>query len=182
MRGDVVLPGEGSAPSWLATVHLGDEHRVAALPADHPLAARERLDLDALAGEAIIVNRVGGITHPELWPARRRPRVAREVANTDDWLLAIAAGDGIGVTTTTTAATATHPDVVFVPMPDAPVVPLRLAWRTDRPGPPGPAGAAPARRARCGGQADVGRCRRSLKIVTGRTRGSPSTSTSTSSS
>ena len=58
------------------------------------------------------------------------------MANTDDWLLAIAAGDGIGVTTTTTAATATHPDVVFVPMPDAPVVPLRLAWREDRPGHP----------------------------------------------
>ena len=136
VRGDVVLPGDGPAPGWLATVHLGDELRVAALPADHPLAAREELGLDDLAGEAIIVNRVGGITHPELWPVGRRPRVAREVANTDDWLLAIAAGDGIGVTTTTTAATATHPDVAFVPMPGAPVVPLRLAWRTDRPGHP----------------------------------------------
>ncbi len=136
VRGDVVLPGGGPEPAWLATAHLGDEARVAALPREHPLSGRDCLGLDDLADEAIIVNRVGGITHPELWPAGHRPRVAREVANTDDWLLAIAAGEGVGVTTTTTAATATHPDVVFVPMPSAPVVPLRLAWRTDAPAHP----------------------------------------------
>ncbi len=136
LRGDPTAPGEGPAPAWLATVPLGQEHRVAALPREHRLARSTALDLDDLAGEAIVVNRVGGITHPELWPAGRRPRVARTVAHTDDWLLAIAAGEGVGVTTTTTAVTATHPDVVYVPMPSAPVVPLRLAWRTDRPAHP----------------------------------------------
>ncbi len=132
LRGEPTAPGEGPAPAWLATLDLGHERRVAALPREHALAAAATLDLDDLAGEAVVVNRVGGITHPELWPAGRRPRVARTVANTDDWLLAIAGGDGVGVTTTTTAVTATHPDVVYVPMPDAPLVPLRLAWRTDR--------------------------------------------------
>jgi DNA-binding transcriptional LysR family regulator len=132
LRGDPTAPGEGPAPGWLATLGLGHEQRVAALPRDHRLATSARLGLDDLADEAVVVNRVGGITHPELWPAGRRPQVARTVANTDDWLLAIAGGEGVGVTTTTTAATATHPDVVYVPMPDAPLVPLRLAWRTDR--------------------------------------------------
>lgn len=132
LRGDPTAPGDGPAPDWLGTLDLGHERRVAALPRDHPLAGSARLGLDDLADEAVVVNRVGGITHPELWPAGHRPRVARVVANTDDWLLAIAGGDGVGVTTTTTAVTATHPDVVYVPMPDAPLVPLRLAWRTDR--------------------------------------------------
>lgn len=136
VRGDVAAPGEGPVPSWVATADLGDEDRVAALPRDHRLAGRAELALEDLADEPILVNRVGGITHPDLWPEGRRPRVAREVGNTEDWLLAIAAGDGVGVTTTTTTTTVTHPDVVFVPMPTAPPVPVRLAWRTDRPGHP----------------------------------------------
>jgi DNA-binding transcriptional LysR family regulator len=133
LRGDLTAPGDAPVPVPVATLALGHEQRVAALPREHPLVGRASLDLDDLADEQIVVNRVGGITHPELWPARRRPHVARTVAHTDDWLLAIAGGEGVGVTTTTTAVTATHPDVVYVPMPGAPLVPLRLAWRTDRP-------------------------------------------------
>lgn len=136
VRGPVAAPGEGTAPAWVTTAHLGDEDRVAAVPRGHRLAGHLELALVDLADEPIMVNRVGGITHPDLWPADRRPQVASEVANTEDWLLAIAAGDGVGITTTTTTTTVTHPDVVFVPMPTAPPVPVRLAWRTDRPGHP----------------------------------------------
>jgi hypothetical protein len=46
----------------------------------------------------------------------------------DDWLMAIATGTGVGVTVTSTATLHPHPDVRYVPISDAPPVPLLLAW------------------------------------------------------
>jgi hypothetical protein len=60
------------------------------------------------------------------------------VANTDDWLSAIAAGRAVGVTTVT-AEMYPMPAVVYVPVPDATDVTVRLAWR-DPPGHPSIAG------------------------------------------
>ncbi|MFF7773811.1 LysR family transcriptional regulator [Streptomyces tanashiensis] len=136
-RGEVdaaLLRGAVDAPG-LVTEELATEHRVAALPTDHPLAGRPRLALDDLAGETVVLNTVSGTTTPALWPADARPAATLTVANNDDWLTAIAAGRGIGVSSASTAAHHPHPGVTYRPLTDAPPLPLVLAWRDAFPHP-----------------------------------------------
>ncbi|GLF97251.1 LysR family transcriptional regulator [Streptomyces yaizuensis] len=132
-RGEVdaaVLRGEaaGAAPELVA-VELFREERVAAVTADGPLAARDRLTLADLADGPVVVNEVSGVTTPGLWPEGARPVVTVPVTTTDDWLTAIAAGRGAGVSVVSTAETHPHPGVVYRPLPDAPRVPVLLAHR-----------------------------------------------------
>ncbi|WP_225801119.1 LysR family transcriptional regulator [Streptomyces sp. NK15101] len=128
LRGSVEAPG-------LVTAELTTEERVAALPSDSPLADRPRLALDDLAGETVVLNTVSGATTLALWPPTARPTATLTVANTDDWLTAIAAGRGIGVSSASTAALHPHPGVVYRPLPDAPPLPVLLAWRDAFPHP-----------------------------------------------
>ncbi|WP_418957690.1 LysR family transcriptional regulator [Streptomyces tritici] len=138
LRGPVDTPG-------LATVELVSELRVAALPADSPLAARPTLSLADLADETAVLNPVSGTTTLGLWPPDSRPSSTLTVGNTDDWLTAIAAGRGIGVSAASTAEMHPHPGVVYRPLPDAPPVPVLLAWRDASPHPAIPALAELAR-------------------------------------
>ncbi|MEK9521490.1 LysR family transcriptional regulator [Streptomyces sp. NPDC087908] len=136
-RGEVdaaLLRGAVDAPG-LATEELTTEERVAAVPADSPLAERPRLALDDLADGTVVLNTVSGATTLALWPAEARPAATVTVANTDDWLTAIAAGRGVGVSSASTAALHTHPGVTYRPLPDAPPLPVVLAWRDAFPHP-----------------------------------------------
>ncbi|MCK1795951.1 LysR family transcriptional regulator [Streptomyces sp. XM4193] len=108
---------------WLLT-----EPRVAAVPDGDPLAAREEVTLAELADRPIAVNTVSGTTTPRLWPAGGRPERRVEVANTDDWLAIIAAGRAVGVTVDSTAGLRPHPGVTYLPLTDAPALPLVLGW------------------------------------------------------
>ncbi|MFD9247781.1 LysR family transcriptional regulator [Streptomyces sp. NPDC059556] len=136
-RGEVdaaLLRGTVDAPG-LATEELTTEERVAAVPADSPLAERPRLALDDLAGGTVVLNTVSGATTLALWPAAARPAATVTVANTDDWLTAIAAGRGVGVSSASTASLHPHPGVTYRPLPDAPPLPVVLAWRDAFPHP-----------------------------------------------
>lgn len=128
LRGPVDAPG-------LVTELLYTEDRVAAVTADGPLAARRSLSLADLAGGAVVLNTVSGTTTPGLWPPHARPAATLTVANTDDWLTAIAAGRGAGVSGASTAAMHPHAGVVYLPLDDAPPLPVLLA-RRDGPGHP----------------------------------------------
>ncbi|GIF74475.1 LysR family transcriptional regulator [Asanoa siamensis] len=123
LRGPVDLPGVAVTP-------LLREGRVAAVPADSALAAAAALGLDDLADQPIAVNSRSGTTTLELWPPSRTPAATVEVANTDDWLAAIAAGRAVGVSTTATAAMYPNPAVAYVPLVDAPEITVHLAWRS----------------------------------------------------
>ena len=105
------------------------EPRVAAVAADSPLARKARLTLHDLTGKPIAVNTITGTAALGLWPADDTPDDTVEVANTDDWIAAIAAGQAVGVTTTATAATYPNPAVAYVPLLDVPQVPVHLAWK-----------------------------------------------------
>ncbi|MFI9047908.1 LysR family transcriptional regulator [Streptomyces sp. NPDC053427] len=136
-RGEVdaaLLRGEVRAPG-LVTEQLTTEPRVAGLPADDPLAHRATLTLTELADRTIALNTVSGTTTLDLWPASARPATTITIGNTDDWIAAITGGRAIGVTTSATAGMHPHPAMAYVPLTDAPPVPVVLAWR-DGPGHP----------------------------------------------
>ncbi|WP_394433065.1 LysR family transcriptional regulator [Streptomyces sp. SGAir0957] len=122
LRGSVDAPG-------LVTELLHRETRVAALPADSPLARRPALTLADLCAETIALNTVSGTTTLALWPPTARPTRTLAVANTDDWLAAIAADQAVGITSTATERMHPHPGVVYVPVTDAPPLPVHLAHR-----------------------------------------------------
>ncbi|MBT2440906.1 LysR family transcriptional regulator [Streptomyces sp. ISL-36] len=137
LRGEVdaaLLRGPVDAPG-LATAELATETRVAAVPADSPLGGRPALLLADLAGERVVLNTVSGTTTLDLWPPAHRPAGTLTVANTDDWLTAIAAGRGVGVSSASTAAMHPHPGVTYRPLTDAPPVHVVLAWRDASPHP-----------------------------------------------
>ncbi|QLH20401.1 LysR family transcriptional regulator [Streptomyces sp. Rer75] len=122
LRGEVTADG-------LRTELLMSEERVVVMPADSPLATLPRVTLADLAAHPIALNTVSGTTTMDLWPPTARPVAAIEVTNTDEWLVAIAAGRAVGISTSATPSHHTHPSLVFRPLADAPDIPVVLAWR-----------------------------------------------------
>lgn len=117
--------------SMLRRAVIAHESRVAALPADHPLAVRSELTLADLADETLVVNSTSGTTSQTLWPpGSAAPMRLLDVRNTDEWLFTIAAGDGVGVSSRATSEVHASPDVRYVPLRDVPEIVVELAWLT----------------------------------------------------
>jgi len=124
-----VIRGEANLPAEVNTVALLLEPRVAAVAVDSPLTAKARLTLHDLVATSIAVNTIAGTATLGLWPADDTPDDTIEVANTDDWIAAVAAGHAVGVTTTATATTYPNPAVAYIPLIDVPAVTVYLAWK-----------------------------------------------------
>ena len=108
---DAAVIREPSPLPDLHTERLFAEPRMAVVPTDSPLAGHAVLTLADLAEYPVALNTISGTTTIGLWPENARPRTTIEVANTDDWLAAIAAGRAVGVTTSATAEMHPHPAV-----------------------------------------------------------------------
>jgi DNA-binding transcriptional LysR family regulator len=121
------LPGDPHDPR-VRTMVLSEEPRVAAIPVDHPLTARDGVTLDDLRNEPIVINVVSGTTTPDLWGPGGGPAAEVHVRNVDEWMEAIAAGRGIGLTPASTGRLYTHPQIRYRPVVDAPAVPIALCW------------------------------------------------------
>ena len=130
-----VIRGEVDAPH-LHLEHLYDEPRCAVLAVAHRLAGETTVTMADLASEPLVINTVSGTISPALWPGPERPRVVRRLSTVEDWLIAISAGQGIGLSVLSTAVLHSQPGLAFVPVSDAPSMPVSLAWR---PGPGHPA-------------------------------------------
>jgi DNA-binding transcriptional LysR family regulator len=112
-----------------ATADLWAERRYAVLASDDPLARRRSLVLADLRDRPVAVNRISGTTSLDLWPAGQGPSRAFPVVDTEGWLTAIAAGQTVGVTAEATAVQHRRAGVSYRLLRDAPVVPVRYAWR-----------------------------------------------------
>jgi DNA-binding transcriptional LysR family regulator len=97
------------------------EHRLAAVPDEHPLASLPAVRLADLAGEAVALCSTA-TTSSESWPN------GFEVDGVDEWLTTIASGEAVGVTTQGTAKSHPHPGVRYLPLSDADPVTVYLVW------------------------------------------------------
>ena len=116
------------------TTVIDEEPRVAVLNIADPPSRRRKLTLADLADGTLVPTKVG-VTTVELWPSGHRPKRGVEVATLDDWLVAIASGEGFGVSVASTAVLHQHPSVRYVKLADAELVPLYLAWPRRSPHP-----------------------------------------------
>lgn len=111
----------------LRTLVLVDEGRVAALATTHPLADHTEVSLNDLSLDNIVINVVSGTTRLDLWEPAERPETIL-VRSVDEWMEAIATGHGVGLTPASTSRLYTHPGIRYLPVTDAPHVPIVLVW------------------------------------------------------
>ncbi|MBK3573532.1 LysR family transcriptional regulator [Streptomyces sp. MBT65] len=100
--------------SGLRVTPLYTEPRVAVLPAGHRLAGKEEVTEAELAGEPLVWH-----ADPSTQPTRRpHPNAGYVVRGVDETLEHVAAGRGISFLARSAAVFYSHPDVVYVPIPD----------------------------------------------------------------
>ncbi|WP_326762402.1 LysR substrate-binding domain-containing protein [Streptomyces phaeochromogenes] len=93
---------------------LYTEPRVAVLPAGHRLAGKEEVTEADLAGEPLVWH-----ADPGTQPTRRpHPNAGYLVRGVDETLEHVAAGRGISFLARSATVFYSHPDVVYVPIPD----------------------------------------------------------------
>jgi len=128
-----VVRGDAAVPEPLRGVRLYDEPRFPVCARESPLAGRTQLDWDDVRHWRLIVNTVSGTTGPWSWPEESRPRDIVETANYDEWVETVAANRGIGIVPETARHRSPHPALRFVPLTNAPPVPVRLVHLPDGP-------------------------------------------------
>lgn len=129
-RGEVdvaILRGRVRAPH-LRVVTLLQERRIAAVSVRSDLARREGISWGEIAGQKLVLNRVSGTTCLSDWPKGARPEAAAYCENFDEWIEGVAANQGIGVVPESIGRKHIHPSIIFLPIADAPKVPLHLAY------------------------------------------------------
>jgi DNA-binding transcriptional LysR family regulator len=119
--------GQGSRP--VRIVHLFDETRVAVCSVHSSFAAAEELDWNDAPDWTLVVNTVSGTTGPWSWPAGAGPRRVVATANFDEWIESVAADRGIGIVPDVARRRSIHPAVRFIPLRNAPLSPVGLAFR-----------------------------------------------------
>ncbi|MDT0494372.1 LysR family transcriptional regulator [Streptomyces sp. NPDC012600] len=107
------------------------EPRVVAVPSGCPLISAGEVLLRDLVDYPLVINSFSGTTSLDLWEEGGQPAVAVEVDTIDDWQSYIAAGVGIGVTPASTAWMHPHAEISYLPLRDAPAVPVYLVWASN---------------------------------------------------
>jgi len=124
---------------------LGTEERWAVLAADHRLAGRTELDLAELLDEEFVaIPQESGLWRDYWLGAEERAghpvRIGAVAHNADEWLAAVACGQGIGFAPQSMSRLAARPDVVHRPVRGLSPSRVGLYWPKGRP--PTPAMAA----------------------------------------
>jgi DNA-binding transcriptional LysR family regulator len=123
-----------AVPDRLSSADIGHDPADVALPADHPLACRDRVALGELAGEPWIASTAGTICHDWLTGTLRRdghePLIAHQAAEFPTQLALVAAGLGVALVPRL-AADAVPATVRMVPVSPAMHRRVFAVWRTE---------------------------------------------------
>jgi DNA-binding transcriptional LysR family regulator len=126
--------GMRSPPKGISTRVIAYERRVLAVSRlDPALAGRRSMHWDNIPDRPVVVNTMSGSTTADSLPRSDVARTVVECRNFDEWLELVAAGSGIGIVPEICAHRVVHPDVRYIPIPDAPATQVGLAWRSDPP-------------------------------------------------
>jgi DNA-binding transcriptional LysR family regulator len=124
-----LVRGTGQGARSVRIVHLFDETRVAVCSVHSSLAAVGELDWNDAPDWTLVVNTVSGTTGPWSWPAGAGPRRVVATSNFDEWIESVAADRGIGIVPDVAQRRSIHPAVRFIPLRNAPLSPVSLAFR-----------------------------------------------------
>jgi DNA-binding transcriptional LysR family regulator len=123
-----------AVPERLTSTDIGVDHADIAMPADHPLAARDSVELLDLAREPWIASTVGTICYDWLTSTFRRaghePVIAHQAAEFPTQLALVAAGLGVAVVPRL-AADSVPDGVRLVPVRPALLRRVFAAWRVE---------------------------------------------------
>jgi DNA-binding transcriptional LysR family regulator len=125
---DVALVRGRVRSSTVRIVHLFDEPRVAVCSNRSALAGQKQLDWHDIPNWPLVVNIVSGTTGPWSWPAGQGPKTIVETTNFDEWIESVAADRGIGVVPEVAMRRNIHSAVTFLPVVNAPPIPVSLAF------------------------------------------------------
>lgn len=106
---------------------VGLERRVCAVARQDKWARRRGVRLQEIAARPLALNRPTGTTSEALFAPDVPVRVV-ETTDTDHWLETIARAKAVGVTSEATAVYFPRPDVRYIPIKDAPPIPVYLMW------------------------------------------------------
>jgi DNA-binding transcriptional LysR family regulator len=137
---DLALVREPEPPSSLHTMPVLEESRVVLLPADHPLAGRESVRFDEIAGEVFLPSATGSQEWKDYWlvvprPDGSEPVLGPATRSVEDMLEYVAAGRGISLTARAVSLFYAHPGVRFVPVADLPATRVLLVRAAESPHP-----------------------------------------------
>jgi DNA-binding transcriptional LysR family regulator len=132
---DIALGRWDHIPAGVATRQLADESLVLAVPANHPLAAKESASIAEFAGEhfvtltphpgSVLGDRFRKICHS----AGFEPEVVQIAPDTWTAISLVGAGVGCSLTLSTVANNVNDPNVRFIRMSDDYLpVQLKMAW------------------------------------------------------
>ncbi|WP_270409796.1 LysR substrate-binding domain-containing protein [Brachybacterium paraconglomeratum] len=110
----------------LERLPLFTERLVASVTSTDSRARQESVTLADLADGPVAVCATAPTATGELWSTTARMPRTISVANTDEWLTRIAVGDAIGITAEATTHNHRAPEVVYLPIEDAPRVTVAL--------------------------------------------------------
>jgi DNA-binding transcriptional LysR family regulator len=142
---DVAFVRPPIAAPGLSLEQVSAEPCVFVLASDHPLAGRDQLGLDELAGLPWIAAATATDgCDPTCWrdawlvsprPGGDRPIIGAVARTIEEWREHVVAGRGISLCPASAEAFHARPGVAFVPSRGLPPTALCVAWRTDDPAP-----------------------------------------------
>lgn len=128
-RCDVAVMRSPPDSAKFSSAVVGLERRVAVFSADDPLWAKRRsLRMRDFAGRAVAAEARSGTTKRELWDGGPAPERFVPVADTEDWLNTLSAGEAVGVSAEATSVHHARTGIKFIPITDAPRIAVRLVW------------------------------------------------------
>jgi DNA-binding transcriptional LysR family regulator len=131
---DVALVrGEAADSPDVRVVHLFDETRIAVCATGYDLddagPDAGELDWNDAPRWTLVVNTISGTTGPWSWPEGKGPHRIVPTANFDEWVESVAAGRGLGIVPDVAQRRSIHPGVRFLPLRNAPLSRVSLAFR-----------------------------------------------------